>query len=114
MEELIFSLITCFLHRRFFPKEEMLYQSPRHCRKLSGNSAVSCARAGRKSVNDGTVPVVSGLRPQAQVCPSAFPGALPVKPVGKMSPGAGTGYIPTVSLRCFQDAAAGQLRGARV
>ena len=30
MEELIFSLITCFLHRRFFPKGEVLRRASRH------------------------------------------------------------------------------------
>lgn len=42
MEELIFSLITCFLHRRFFPKGEVLRRASRHyegCPENPGSSA---------------------------------------------------------------------------
>lgn len=38
MEELIFSLITCFLHRRFFPKGEVLRRASRHYRRMPGKA----------------------------------------------------------------------------
>lgn len=48
MEELIFSLITCFLHRRFFPKGEVLRGLPvitEGCPESPGPSAPVRIRA---------------------------------------------------------------------
>ena len=67
MEELIFSLITCFLHRRFFPKGEVLRRASRHYRRMPGKPGTVCARSDQGSVNDGTVPAVSVLRDRKSV-----------------------------------------------
>lgn len=72
MEELIFSLITCFLHRRFFPKGEVLRRASRHYRRMPGKPGTVCARSDQDSVNDGTVPAVSVLRQQTPCAFSCF------------------------------------------
>lgn len=114
MEELIFSLITCFLHRRFFPKGEVLRRASRHYRRMPGKPGTVCARSDQGSVNDGTVPAVSVLRQQTPVLSPVSLRTLSVEPEVVMSPGALTGGMPAVPVQCLQEAAAAQLRGARV
>lgn len=113
MEELIFSLITCFLHRRFFPKGEVLRRASRHYRRMPGKPGIVCARSDQGSVNDGTVPVVSVLRQQTPVLSPVSLGTLSAEPEVVMSPGTLTGDMPAVPVQCLQEAAAAQLRGAR-
>ncbi len=88
MEELIFSLITCFLHRRFFPKGEAVWRASRTYRKMSGKPGTVCARSDKDSMNDGTVSAVSGLGHRVPVLPSVSPGTLSVDPEAVMTPGA--------------------------
>ncbi|GEM_PF-851972 len=114
MEELIFSLITCFLHRRFFPKGEAVRRASRTYRKVPGKPGTVRARSDQNSMNDGTVPAVSGLGHQVPVLPSVSLGTLSVDPEAVMSPGAVTGDMPAVPVQCLQEAAAAQFRGARV
>lgn len=114
MEELIFSLITCFLHRRFFPKGEAVWRASRTYRKMSGKPGTVRARSDKDSMNDGTVPVVSVLRQQTPVLSPVSLGTLSAEPEVVMSPGALTGDMPAVPVQCLQEAAAAQLRGARV
>ena len=108
-----FFLITCFLHRRFFPKGEVLRGLPitEGCPRKPGTV---CARSDQGSVNDGTVPAVSVLRQQTPVLSPVSLGTLSVEPEVVMSPGALTGDMPAVPVQCLQEAAAAQLRGARV
>lgn len=113
MEELIFSLITCFLHRRFFPKGEAVWRASRTYRKMSGKPGTVRARSDKDSMNDGTVSAVSGLGHRVPVLPSVSPGTLSVDPEAVMPPGAGMD-MPAVPVQYLQEAAAAQFRGARV
>ena len=113
MEELIFSLITCFLHRRFFPKGEAVWRASRTYRKMSGKPGTVRARSDKDSMNDETVSAVSGLGHRVPVLPSVSPGTLSVDPEAVMTPGAGMD-MPAVPVQYLQEAAAAQFRGARV
>lgn len=105
MEELIFSLITCFLHRRFFPKGEAVWRASRTYRKMSGKPGTVRARSDKDSMNDGTVSAVSGLGHRVPVLPSVSPGTLSVDPEAVMTPGAGMD-MPAVPVQYLQEAAA--------
>ena len=74
MEELIFS-----------------YRASRTYRKVPGKPGTVRARSDQNSMNDGTVPAVSGLGHQVPVLPSVSLGTLSVDPEAVMSPGAVTG-----------------------
>ena len=81
---------------------------------MPGKPGIVCARSDQGSVNDGTVPVVSVLRQQTPVLSPVSLGTLSVEPEVVMSPGALTGDMPAVPVQCLQEAAAAQLKGARV
>ena len=83
-------------------------------RRMPGKPGIVCARSDQGSVNDGTVPVVCVLRQQTPVLSPVSLGTLSVEPEVVMSPGALTGDMPAVPVQCLQEAAAAQLRGARV